>query len=109
VDTGDPLPKWADAVVPVEHVQHIGPRLRPDAIELRAALAPWTYVRAMGEDMVATELVLPANSLLRPVDLGAIAGSGHNAVAVWRRPRVAVIPTGTELMPAGRPVQRATS
>ncbi len=105
VDTGDPLPKWADAVVPVENVQYIGGRVRPEAIELHAALAPWAHVRAMGEDMVATELVLPANTLLRPVDLGAIAGSGHSDVAVWRQPRVAVIPTGTELVPAGQPVQ----
>lgn len=105
VDTGDPLPKWADAVVPVENVQYIGPRTRPEAIELHAALAPWAAVRAMGEDMVATELVLPANTLLRPVDLGAIAGSGHSNVAVWRKPRVAIIPTGTELVPAGQPVQ----
>jgi putative molybdopterin biosynthesis protein len=75
VDTGDALPAWADAVVPVEQVQYIGPRTRPEAIELHAALAPWAHVRAMGEDMVATELVLPANTRLRPVDLGALAGS----------------------------------
>lgn len=105
VDTGDALPAWADAVVPVENVQPIGAAARPEVIELRAALAPWTHVRAMGEDMVATELVLPANHLLRPVDLGAIAGCGHNQVAVWRRPRVAIIPTGTELVPAGSAVK----
>jgi putative molybdopterin biosynthesis protein len=55
----------------------------------------------MGEDIVATELVLPAGHVLRPVDLGAIAGSGRGTVKVWRRPRVAVIPTGSELVPAG--------
>jgi putative molybdopterin biosynthesis protein len=49
--------------------------------------------------MVATELVLPANHKLRPVDLGALAGSGHTAVDVYRRPRVAIIPTGSELVP----------
>jgi len=105
VDTGDPLPAWANAVVPVENVQLIGPPGAPEAVDLRAALAPWANVRAMGEDMVATELVLPVNSQLRPVDLGALAGSGHGEVAVWRRPRVAVLPTGTELVPAGAPVQ----
>lgn len=105
VDTGDPLPPWADAVMPVEQVQYIGERTHPTAIELHAALAPWAHVRAMGEDMVATELVLPANTRLRPVDLGALAGSGHSTVAVWRKPRVAVIPTGTELVPAGHAVR----
>ena len=50
--------------------------------------------------------MLPSGHTLRPVDLGAIAGSGHSTVAVTRRPRVAVLPTGTELKPIGEPVQR---
>jgi putative molybdopterin biosynthesis protein len=94
IDTGDPLPAWADAVIQIEHVQPIGDH----AIEIRASVAPWTAVRSMGEDMVATELVLPANHVLRPVDLGAIAASGHATISVRRKPRVAIIPTGTELI-----------
>jgi putative molybdopterin biosynthesis protein len=94
VDTGDPLPGWTDAVIMIEHVQPIG----NTHIEIRAPIAPWTAVRPLGEDMVATELVLPANHILRPVDLGALAGSGHAMVNVRRKPRVAVIPTGTELI-----------
>ena len=101
VDTGDPLPPWADAVIPIENIQLV----EPAAIEIRAAVTPWSHVRPMGEDMVATELVLPANHTLRPVDLGALAGSGHSEVPVRRRPRVAVIPTGTELVPAGSAVK----
>ncbi len=97
VDTGDPLPAWADAVIPIEQVHLVE---RPSAIEILAAVAPWSSVRAMGEDMVATELALPANHTLRPVDLGAIAGCGHAAVKVRRRPRVAIIPTGSELITA---------
>jgi putative molybdopterin biosynthesis protein len=69
-----------------------------ESIEIQAGVAPLTAVRPMGEDMVATELVLPANHLLKPVDLGALAGSGHATVSVRRRPRVAIIPTGTELV-----------
>jgi putative molybdopterin biosynthesis protein len=68
-------------------------------------LAPWTHVRPMGEDMVATELVLPAGHELQPVDLGAIAGSGYSTIRVWRRPRVAIIPTGSELVPPGTAVK----
>lgn len=101
VDTGDPLPVWADAVIPIENIQP----LEAAAIEIRAAVTPWSHVRPMGEDMVATELVLPANHTLRPVDLGALAGSGHGEVLVRKRPRVAIIPTGTELVPAGSPVK----
>ena len=100
VNTGQPLPPWANAVVMIEHTQPIADDGgHKTGIEIRSALAPWNHVRPMGEDMVATELVLPANHRLRPVDLGAIAGSGHGTVTVYRRPRVAIIPTGSELIP----------
>ncbi len=100
VDTGDPVPSWADAVIQIEHTQHIDEESGGESIEIQAGVAPWTAVRPMGEDMVATELVLPANRLLKPVDLGALAGCGHATVNVRRRPRVAIIPTGTELVTA---------
>ncbi len=98
VNTGQPLPRWADAVVMVEHAQPVALHDGRAGIEIRAALPPWHHVRSMGEDMVATELVLPANHRLRPVDLGALIGSGHGSVEVIRRPRVAIIPTGSELI-----------
>ena len=112
LDTGDPLPDWADAVIMIENVEPLDdqekpasdPR-KPSAIRIRAALAPWTHVRPMGEDMVATQLVLPAGHKLRPVDLGAIAGCGHDSVKVARKPRVAIIPTGSELKPIGELVE----
>jgi putative molybdopterin biosynthesis protein len=100
VDTGDPLPPNTNAVIMIEHVQRLESADGP-SIEILEPTPPWRYVRAMGEDMVATELVLPANHRLRPQDLGAIAGCGHNTVEVYRRPRVAIIPTGTELVPPG--------
>jgi putative molybdopterin biosynthesis protein len=99
VDTGDPLPAWADAVIMIEQTQLIGDDATVGGtIEIQASVAPWTAVRPMGEDMVATELVLPANHVLTPVDLGAMAGCGHATVNVRRKPRVAIIPTGTELV-----------
>lgn len=104
IDTGDALPDWADAVVPIENVEHIQPKEGAgamQAIRVLAAISPWKNVRFMGEDMVATELVLPAGQELRPVDLGAIAACGHDSVTVWRKPRVAVIPSGSELVPIG--------
>lgn len=111
VDTGDPIPEWANAVIMIENVEPLNhddtpavdPR-SPSALRIRAAVTPWMHVRPMGEDMIATQLVLPAGHELRPVDLGAIAGCGHGKVMVARKPRVAVIPTGTELKPIGEPV-----
>jgi putative molybdopterin biosynthesis protein len=100
VDTGDPLPPNANAVIMVEHVQVVQDGdIRQ--IEIIESVPPWHSVRPMGEDMVASELVLPANHRLRAQDLGAIAGCGHSAVSVHRQPRVAIIPTGTELVPPG--------
>ena len=113
VDTGDPLPDWANAVVPIEQVEALdGTNLpaadvrHPQWIRLREALVPWAHVRPLGEDIVATELVLPAGQALRPVDLGAAAACGTRTLRVARRPRVAVIPSGSELVPVGQPVRR---
>src|SRR5712692_8849656 len=97
VDTGDPLPPDRDAVIMAEHVQEIGEH----EIEVLAAVAPWQHVRPLGEDMVATELVLPENHRIRPVDLGALAACGQVEVMVRRRPRVGIIPTGNELVSPG--------
>ncbi|MDP3185653.1 MAG: molybdopterin biosynthesis protein, partial [Anaerolineales bacterium] len=108
IDTGDPLPEGFNAVIPIENVEpldeegKISSTLRdPCAIRIRAAVTPWSHVRALGEDIVATQLVLAAGQVLRPVDLGAIAAAGHDAVKVARKPRVAILPTGTELVPIG--------
>lgn len=104
-NTGQAMPRWADAVIMIEHVQ---PGETESELIIRASVAPWQHVRAMGEDMVATELVLPANHTLRPVDLGAIAGSGHATVSLRRKPRVAIIPTGSELIEVEAAAQAAT-
>lgn len=113
VDTGDPLPDWANAVVPIENVEALNfdttpasDSRHPDLIRIRAAVTPWSHVRPMGEDIVATQLVLPAGQILRPVDLGAAAASGHTFLHVSRKPRVAVLPTGTELVPVGASLKR---
>ena len=96
VNTGAPLPPSANAVIMIEHVQH----LDDDTIEVVAPVAPWQHVRMLGEDMVATELILPGSHTLRPVDIGAAAGCGHHTLSVRRQPFVILIPTGSELVPA---------
>ena len=97
VDTGDPVPDGYDAVVMVEHVHEVDEA----TVEIQAPVPPYHHVRPLGEDMVASELLLPESHLLRPVDLGACAAAGVTKVPVRRRPTVAVIPTGSELVPAG--------
>lgn len=108
VDTGDPLPEWADAVIPIENVEALDASgdmaqdiRHPVAIRIRAAVTPWSHVRPLGEDIVATQLVLPKGHILRPVDLGALAAAGYRRLEVARKPRVAILPTGSELVPLG--------
>jgi len=101
VDTGDPVLPPFNAVIMLEHLYPVS----DDEIEIQAPVAPWDHVRVMGEDIVATELILPEGHRLTPADLGAIAGCGLETVQVRRRPRVAVIPTGSELVPPGTVVK----
>jgi putative molybdopterin biosynthesis protein len=106
VDTGEPLPPGSDAVIMLEDVQvHKQDGEEAPLIEILCAAAPWQHVRPMGEDIVATELVLPANHRLRPQDLGAAAGAGHAQLRVRSRPYVAIQPTGTELVAPGAPLR----
>ncbi len=97
INTGDPLPPDCNAVIMAEYVEEV----EEGIVEIREAAAPWQHVRSMGEDIVTTELVLQENHILRPVDLGAIAASGVVLIEVRRQPRLAIIPTGSELIPVG--------
>lgn len=95
VNTGDALPEGCNAVIMIENVNEAD----EETLLIYASVAPWQHVRLMGEDMVTTETVLQVNHQLRPVDLGALAGCGHQRVLARRRPRVVIIPTGSELVP----------
>ncbi len=94
VNTGDALPEGFDAVIPQEET-----RVEEGWLEVTHPVRAWRHIRIIGEDMVTTELVVPAHQRLRPQDLGAIAGSGHNAVRVFRQPRIAILPLGQRLAP----------
>ncbi len=97
VDTGDPLPEGYDSVVMREHVHHTA----EGAAELRAAVPPYQHVRSVGEDISATELLLPAGHRLRPVDVAAAAAAGVLELTVRKAPVVVVVPTGDEIQPIG--------
>lgn len=97
VDTGDPMPDEYDAVIMIENVVQVD----DNTIEIQAPVPPYHHVRPLGEDIVATELVLPQGHVLRPQDLAACAAAGVTAISVRRSPRVPIIPTGNELVPIG--------
>ena len=99
VDTGDPLPPGCDAVIMVEHVNLLDEgHGQGDRCEILAPVAPWENVRQIGEDVVATEILLPERHPIRPQDMGALLAAGVLEVPVVRRPVVTFIPTGTEIV-----------
>jgi molybdopterin molybdotransferase len=95
VMTGAPLPEGADAVVPVEETEREG-----DLVRVRAPSTPGRHVAQVGEDVRKGTVALRAGRRLRPQDLGVLASIGGQAMCV-RRPRVALLVTGNELLPAG--------
>lgn len=95
INTGHPLPQGCNAVIMVEKLN----QLEGGDIEIEAAAFPWQHVRKLGEDMVATEIILAPGTRLGPWDLGALACGGVMEVPVFRKPRVAIIPSGSEIVP----------
>jgi putative molybdopterin biosynthesis protein len=102
IDTGDPMPDAFDAVIMIEDVE----KLPGAEIEILKPATPWQHVRLVGEDIVATELIISENHVIRPVDMAAMIASGHSEVMVRRRPVVSIIPTGTELVEPGGELEK---
>ncbi|MBI4683795.1 MAG: molybdopterin molybdotransferase MoeA [Nitrospirae bacterium] len=100
IATGGMLPKGADSVVMVEHVQHIDARM----IEVMKPVAPCENVIMAGEDIRKNDLIFMKGHRLRPQDIGALAGLGITEVLVFERPKVSIISTGDEIVPANCPV-----
>ena len=99
--TGAPLPPGADAVVPVEDTDGGTTTVRITAPRARGA-----HIRRAGEDVAAGDLVLAAGTLLGPAQVAAAASVGCGDLGVHRRPRVAVLSTGSELVAPGEPLRR---
>lgn len=94
VNTGHPLPEGMDGVLMIEKVV----RESDEAIEIETPVFPMQHVRRIGEDIVATELLLPQNRLLSPYDVGGLLSAGIWEVEVWERLRMEFIPTGDEVL-----------
>jgi molybdopterin molybdotransferase len=105
--TGAPLPEGADAVVRFEETDEAEHTVSSSSIHrvaVRRAMAANENVRAAGEDLPAGECALRAGTILGPVEIGVLAALNIGAVAVHRRPRVAILSTGDELRDIGAPL-----
>ncbi|MHC4971013.1 MAG: molybdopterin molybdotransferase MoeA [Planctomycetota bacterium] len=94
--TGAPVPSGADAVVPVEQTERAG-----ETVRVTAAVTPGRHIGEIGEDISRGTTVLKAGRRLKPQDTGVLASLGFARVAVVKRPRVALVVTGDELLPPG--------
>lgn len=94
INTGHVMPANTDAVIMIEHVNVLDER----RVQIEAPAFPWQNVRKIGEDMVATELLFPRNHVVTPYCIGALLSGGIFKVAVRKKPKVLIIPTGSELV-----------
>jgi molybdopterin molybdotransferase len=98
--TGAPLPPGADAVLQAEAAEEV-PSVSPPRVRVTDAVPPGRHVGRVGEDVAPGTVVLRAGRRLRPQDLGVLASIGAGSIQVIRRPRVAILITGNELLPCG--------
>ena len=104
--TGAPIPEGADAVVPFEDTDEM--QRRADGtplteIAIRYQVAIGDDIRPAGQDVRKGECVLQAGAMLRPSEIGVLASLGYDSVSVFRRPVVAILATGNELLEPGDP------
>jgi len=93
-NTGQAIPDGYNSVIMVEKLH----QLDETHVEIRSPSYPWQHIRKVGEDIVTTQLLLPENHSIRPYDVGALVAAGVFSLKVWQRPRVVIIPTGSELI-----------
>lgn len=98
VDTGDYVPKDYDAVIMVEDVNFL-----PEGIQIIKAAVPWQHIRSIGEDLVEGDMIVSGLTRIGPYELASFITAGIDTVAVVKKPHVAIIPTGTELVEAASP------
>lgn len=94
INTGNPVPESYDAVIMIEDVI----QLSEDKIQILQSTYPWQHIRQVGEDIVATEMIVPSKHKIRSVDLGALISGGIQRVKVYQKPKVGILPTGTEIV-----------
>ena len=94
VNTGNQIKDPYDAVIMIEDVIHKA----EDDIEILQSAYPWQHIRQIGEDIVATEMILPSRHTIRPMDLGALVAGGIENIQVYKKPQVGILPTGTEIV-----------
>ena len=96
VDTGDPVQLPYDAVIMAEDLIEAD----EETVKILESVPAWQHIRPIGEDIVAGEMILPGRHRIRPIDIGVLLSGGITRINVYAKPRVAIYPTGTEIVEA---------
>lgn len=102
IATGGPIPRGADAVVMIEHTEPEG-----DGIAVARALAPGSFISFAGSDIARGQILLRKGTVIGAREVAMLAAVGLDRAPVWRKPRVAVLSTGDELVQPGQPLRPA--
>jgi molybdopterin molybdotransferase len=97
--TGAPTPSGCDTIVPVEETEEVD-----DHVLIHGGVQVGDHIRVRGEDVKKDELIITSGTVLRPAEINMLASFGLQTVAVFRRPKVAILSTGDELVEPGEPL-----
>ena len=93
INTGNVVKDPYDAVIMIEDVIE----LEENKVQILKSAHPWQHIRPIGEDIVATEMIIPSKHRIRPIDLGALLAGGIDKIKVYKKPKIGILPTGTEI------------
>ena len=94
VNTGNVMSDPYDAVIMIEDVIDLG----EGKVQILKSAYPWQHVRQIGEDIVVTEMIIPSRHKIRPIDIGALISGGIERLKVYKKPRIGILPTGSEII-----------
>lgn len=94
INTGNIIREPFDAVIMIEDVIEIS----EGKVQIIRSSYPWQHIRQIGEDIVATEMIISSKHKIRPIDIGALLSGGVEEIKVFKKPKVGILPTGTEIV-----------
>lgn len=94
INTGNIVREPFDSVIMIEDVI----KLDDGKVQILKSSYPWQHIRQIGEDIVKSEMIIPSNHKIRPIDIGALLSGGIESLKVFKKPKVGILPTGSEIV-----------
>lgn len=94
INTGNIVKEPFDSVIMIEEVME----LSKGKVQIISSSYPWKHIRQIGEDIVASEMIISSKHKIRPIDIGALLAGGLDKIKVFKKPKVGILPTGSEIV-----------